>query len=680
MSAFKKSKDTRFLNFAVSFFIILIFSVLLCNKKPIYDSMYYWSEGESIWTGGFNFVFTNFPETFRGYVYPFLVIFFRAVGKKIFFSEWLGFLIGNSLMIAVTITLSIPKIFHIDMKNRRGLLGSIVFSLFVVIFWTDHLIYSLSDIPAMAMLFGSIAMIIYFKEQRAENSVKHIIEMLVISFAIGMLLYCSYNTRAVYQYSVVICFAVFLYDALKKVKKGEFIALFAVIAVFVGAAFPAVSQCKINEKYTGKFTAKVMTEQLFGYDSSLQMYQIVEGMQNKRYNSYIGATDKYNMPGVKYEDNTGKKIVEDENISLDNFGFKDVIRLYFKYPFEFARIYFWHFVSYITLFSGRTYIYNLFADKTLYFIFNAAIWFTAILGFLTGFKKKKHVAVDEEVCLSAAVVLPCLLIIPGAPETRFFVPLYFCVYGYICYRINYTDFYRMLSERKRVIIPILAVILCIWAFIAEDILKSNLIADFSLMAIPMQPVAVIIANALCYAVCFAFFIVLLRYFSLLLSEEQKTRYKKYMLVLGTITAIFCCIRAKPAFLNMNENLKSYLPKTYVVSENIYSFDEKVIPNTKGDLYVEQIPVSIKPDSLYRVDFEIDLKGKEIPEALYFDLYGDGYDGAGQDYIIKYDKSTKKYSMVLSSQNPPDNVVFRIVAKTMDEYTLKKLSLSRVIQK
>lgn len=672
-------KNRNLLNFFSSFCILFIIAILLCDRNPLYDANYYWNEGVGLWTGGFSFNFLNFPETFRGYVYPFLVMVCRVIGKSLFGWEWLGFLLGNSLMIAATITLSLPRILHVDMSGKREIIGSCAFSILVSVFWIDHLIYSLSDIPAMAMMFGAFALIIVLREKSEQKKSKGIVYMLVLSFLLGVLLYCSYNTRAVYQYPCIIGGIIYLYTVARNILKKQWIYILSAIFVFAGVFIASEPQCEINMKYTGQNTPRVLTEQLFNYNADLQMYQLVEGMTYNRYETYRGDLNIYNSPGVAYKNDTGKEIIEKENIVLGDFATTDLLKTYVKYPLQFISIYGLHFISYISKTRCTTFAYDLFNDKTGCFLANAALWITAIWGIYFTKLKKSLDFIKKDSGIFLISLLPCALIIPGAPEVRFFMILYFYIYAYLCYCMDYKNFYIGICSKKNLFVTVTLVVLIFWSLAMGKILKSNVLTEFSLLSIPKPLVEIVVINAIGYVGCILLCYFILCYSYKTLKPKNKALYKKAVCFFGMLTTMFFIYRFQPAFEKIAENIETYLTKNYVAQEELMCFKDKTIPNTYNQIYVEQFDVDLLENELYKLSFEMDLKEKDIPELLYFDFFGENYDRINQDFVFEYSKRTKKYSLVMSSDNPPKKVCFRIIAKTSEDYVLKNVSLQRVVQ-
>lgn len=143
---------------SISFITLLIAAVVFCTKTQIYDSEYYWSWGMSIFNNG-KINFLNFPETFRGYLYPFIIASLRVIGLKLFNSEWILFILFNCVIFTGIICVLVPKLLEYDMNSKYSWIKSFIFSILVVIFWRNHLVYSLSDIPAMAMFMLAVLML-----------------------------------------------------------------------------------------------------------------------------------------------------------------------------------------------------------------------------------------------------------------------------------------------------------------------------------------------------------------------------------------------------------------------------------------------------------------------------------------------------------------------------------------
>ncbi len=451
-------------------FIFILSASLMWNIKTYpFDSSYYWSIANSM-MGENGFSFLDFPETFRGYFYPFIMFVLKGTGRVVFNNDHILFMITNSAILAILIAKVIPIILDVHIAPKRRIIGSVLFSTIICIFWKDVITCPLSDLPAMAMFMTALALMQTATKQSFENKKKSIIKFLLYGFFCGALLYAAYNTRAVYQYAVILAGLVFLF--INRKKPTKYLVSITIVAL-IGAALIAFPQAKINEKYTGKFTPRVMTEQLNNYSTNLEISQLHWGINIQRYESYTGSTETYNtLGGVMFSDETGSKILREENINIETFNIGALVKLYLKYPLDFAGIYTRHIFSYISNISDDVYSEEFYKDNSLKFLMNVLIWFIGALGIIVSNKNSRRVWLKKNGSYLLCIVLPCLMIIPGAPEVRFFISFYFLLYGYLCYQLNFHNIKSLIKSKATVVIGSFFAVLLVWTAIIGSILAS----------------------------------------------------------------------------------------------------------------------------------------------------------------------------------------------------------------
>lgn len=455
MKSFKsinKIKNWNYILFLVLFMLTVIYSYLKNIRVYLFDSQYYWTIADSVWDNGFNIM--NFPETFRGYFFPFLVSLF----KKIFNGIW-GWRILSSFAVAVAFAFSLPYLVkQKSVDTLREFIGVFIAYCMFMYIWGDFTQYPLSDLFAAVFMFSGGCLLMQMT-QKSFSRMDY-----CRGGAAGILLYASYNTRVVFLYGVIIALLLFLIYNIKKDKRKMLIF----ITIFLGILVVALPQCFINQQYTGKFSPKVFSEQLYNYDHDLQSTQVLWGLTMPKYDTYSGNSELYPLPSVTYFDPVGEEIVEREGLVLDNFNIVDIFRLFCKYPMDMIGIYVRHMISALTPSSNEIYITNIYNNKGIIASLSIMIWLIAGIAILNS----KNIFNRNILWLLPAFV-PSLLQLFGATELRFFLPVYMVGYIYVFAVINYHELWNVLRCRWISMLIISAVIYVLWMAIFGNILSFN---------------------------------------------------------------------------------------------------------------------------------------------------------------------------------------------------------------
>jgi len=447
----------------VSFIIIFIAAFVVSYFKNVtvyyWDADYYWTVADPIISeGGFNIL--NFPETFRGYFFPTIILVVKLIGENLFGNGYWGFRLFSAASIAFLFSYILPYIFNKKINNAKSLARVMLVILAVFLFWGDFLQYPLSDFPACVLFSESIALLKYLHKK------EHLTKLNFVSgFFSGICLYGAYNTRAVFLYGVILALLFFVFREIMK-ERGGIIA-----AITLGMLACSLPQILINYQYTGSYTPRVLTEQYSNYETKLQAMQVFWGLQTCNYETYVGESVEYSSPAVNFFDEVGQEILAREKIVSADFGYKDVFRLFLKYPLDMCSIYVRHLISLLTPKWYETYIHDIYASKGIILTLIVLIWFTAGAYFLFSFMNKR---VDLTLLVEILpIFIPCLLQLFGAPEVRFFLAIHLITYFYVFYYADYNNCLQSIRHNGVMLAVLFLVIYMFWIGVVSDILKSN---------------------------------------------------------------------------------------------------------------------------------------------------------------------------------------------------------------
>lgn len=449
MTSLKKLKY-RMLAFVVLFIMSLSFISLHSTGTP-YDAGYYWTIADPVFSNGFQLL--NFPETFRGYFFPVLLS-----GFKLLFPELAGWNILSSLMIALLISYILPSLFDKSIDGPRELILSTIAGIVVIYFWGGLASFPLSDLPAA--FFMCAGALLCKSAIKTENEFKGIL----CGFLGGGACYAAYNVRATFLYGIIILMIGMSILFRKRWRS----LLLTFVAGLLGMWLIAVPQCMINQQYVGTFSPKVYTEQLYGYQQSLQNQQVLWGINMPRYETYVGDSSGYPEAGIRFIDPIGSEIIQREGITAENFSYLTFFKLWLKYPLDMLGIYTKHLLSALTICWASPYIQNIHASKEIIISLSIILWLLSGLALLTRLRKKEW---NFEVFIySVAVAVPGFLQILGAVEVRFLLPFFLLMYTYTFQIVDWKEVLAATKGHRLILGIILFIIYIFWITVIGGIL------------------------------------------------------------------------------------------------------------------------------------------------------------------------------------------------------------------
>ena len=442
--------------FICGILVFLISFIYLCINNDyliIFDAKYYVTLSKSfVDSDGFSLY--NYPETFRGVIFPLLLCIFNKM--VVFFSTDIIF--GWRLLVSLLVTLAtvqLPLIFKDLIKKRLNVLEIFIPLLLLHFFWYGLINNPLSDIVSLCFfIFGlSFLRISIFR--------KFSFIMAIVS---GLSFYIAYNTRTIYIFPIffVIVGTLFYSIYYKKIKLNRF--LFILLGLIIGILMIGMVQLIININCYDKYTISVIANYNNG---NLFMYQINNGIWISQYETYFSKNyNDYPKPGIMFVDPIGQEIVSKDTSLLE----------YIKHPIELCGIYIRHFLNMLNpVWGGGAYITDIHSLKIHRSIINYTILFVVfkyLIKKLNGisFENVKSSFKNNYITiLSIISLLICFAaILPGAVESRFALPFYLIIYGLFAYCIPlkevWLDVKTQPIKNAIIYISIFTLLCCYWTY------------------------------------------------------------------------------------------------------------------------------------------------------------------------------------------------------------------------
>ncbi len=446
-------KYIKWILFGIIFFSCLLYSIYANINVFCFDAEYYWGIG--------NVDLMSFPATFRGCIFPWILALFKTVFGD---GVWTWRII-SALFVSSLFAFALPYALEgksIDTKKSafRELIAFIVF----IFFWGDLIQYPLSDMVSCVFLISGIALLrgIFNSEKKINCG------SIIKALAGGAMFYAAYNTRVVFLFGVIVSLVVFVFHFIYD--KRFDIAMTA--AILIGGLILSIPQCIVNWNNLGHVSPKVFTEQVYGYQHSLQNQQLFWGVSMPRYETYIGDRDKYEHLGVYFDDPVGEELLDREGLVVDEFGVKDLVKLFFKYPLDMISIYTKHFVSLMSPGWREMFLTDMYVNKGISIVISFLIWCVAALGLIVAHLNKAC----KDKCTVAfvlAIILPGLMQAFGAAEIRFFIAVYLVIYYFVFKMVDYGDIYSFFRGNALTMSVAIILAFALWVSVLGDVLSFN---------------------------------------------------------------------------------------------------------------------------------------------------------------------------------------------------------------
>lgn len=444
-------KYERILRFAAVFFFIFLYGL---NRNIMtgdywHDSGIYYGASLTFVADG-HFSFLNYVDLLRGYFFPFLLYIFTTVGKLAGVEDGVAILFGASLTATFVFAVILPALFE---KRKNSLPYTMAMVVVFFAYWQDLIYYPLSDFYAFAFLLCAI----YFMVKAEEWKERIGWGIYPVYILCGVCFYGAYNTRTIYLFAGPLIVLLFLFFNRREAKKRLAGYLFCVAAGVLIAGLP---QAGINQKMYDSFSIAVDTSNMEG--GNLFNFQLSSGITMQRYETYVGPEENYPKHKFVFEDEAGKRIMEEEGKELvESIG--EYIGIVLKYPLDFIGLYTRHLINAFCMPYNHVYIKWLHTFKPWLILLNYTLVFTAGMAIILQKSWKQNLTgrQGQKSVYMLATLLPCAMILPGAIEMRFFAPLYILMYGYLAYALDYV---LLLDYVKKHFVKVLAVyvgILCV---------------------------------------------------------------------------------------------------------------------------------------------------------------------------------------------------------------------------
>lgn len=397
--------DNAAAGFFISFCAYMIVQLYMNVQVFPFDAGNYWALSGHIWD-------FSFPQQMRGYFYPLMLSPFKFLHDNYAPFGLLFFKIFTSVFYAYFFAILFPNFFSVIFGGRLNILSRSVPSILIAIIFPGLICYPLSDAPSLALIIG--AAVLALSGIKSGNNVRRLGSF----FIAGMLAYFAYNTRTIYLFSIIaLCLLIFLTAKQNFTKRA-----LGVLAFLFGACLGSVPQMAINKGHYDTPSPFIITDLGSG---SLFLSQLMWGIVVDRYETYtpVGGAGS----PVFYSNSAGEQLLVHTDARTIT-SINDYLKLVMTHPLTFATIYTRHVASGLDVRDGEVYTQTPSHQKPLRSILSLAV---VILGMTQFFRLLfsprafSPASLMEKLGWTVVLLIACITVIPGAVETRFFLPVFY---------------------------------------------------------------------------------------------------------------------------------------------------------------------------------------------------------------------------------------------------------------
>lgn len=401
---------------AICFATAIIAEMGYLNSIWIYDTNDYWNRGEMIKSSGFKI---DSIDGFRGYIFPLFLAAANFIGGRN------GFFVLNAILVSIFGAFIIPG-FNKESKGfeKNDLFSTSIFFLLLCLLFSGAIGYPLSDLFASIIIFVSVL----FLKKSIDTDNKAL--KLIFAFLSGAFAYLAYNTRTIYLFACFTMPVIYIIMLLRQEEEFSFKKILftaaTIISGLIGVVAAAIPQIMINKTWNGLLSISVTTD-------GLMLSQMLWGLKYQRYDTYVPIVPDpiHPSPQIIFSDPVGLRLLEEMQITEFN-DWSDFLYLFVQHPIDVCMIYVRHLINFVCPFWPEIYVTDLNTSKWLWGLLGFTIFFLTAFVFV-----RKCLNSYKSLVYFIPVLIPGILIIPGAVEYRFSLPLYLFALCQLCFNADW---------------------------------------------------------------------------------------------------------------------------------------------------------------------------------------------------------------------------------------------------
>ncbi len=388
--------------------IALVYALYLFSTE--YHNLYY--DAEDYWQLGHRFVhkgrfeLLGYDDALRGYAYP-LVNFACLVVRRA--CNWPAVTVVkllNAGLAGLLFGVVGPRLWQAGTGGAQlpPLARRLAWAALGFAFWRDYFNFSLSDFPAVLALGAGLWLV-----QRPR---------LGAALLAGAALALAINIRPIYLASVLPALALLWVGRPARPVVGARLA-----AVVLGAAVLLAPQWLINRRHFDASTPLVLSQSKTLGIHNLYLQKLKWGLLHEKYESSVG----HELPTgqLLFLDAAGTAVLRAEGLAeIDTPG--QYLGLLARHPLTLAGIYARHLFAGLDISHPTPYLKRWAPSRPMQLL-NYALWFGA------GLVALRRRPTTRAALVLAALLLPCLAVVPLSMEVRFLLPLHLLLLALVAF-------------------------------------------------------------------------------------------------------------------------------------------------------------------------------------------------------------------------------------------------------
>ena len=360
----------------------------------------------------------------RGYVFPFLLLPLNYL-CLISPDPALTYRGGMSLIYGVLLTTLVPAAFREAFGGRISLARRLVPVLLLATLFPGLLLYVLSDLPAMLMAFAALMCTLRALKPTASRR-----QFIGALFAAGLLMGAAYNTRTIYLFAGIPLGLLVLWTVRGPRVKAPFSRWLGLLAFVAGLIAVSLPQLAINKRTQGINSLAV---QSVINSKSLFAIQLAWGMTLQRYETAVQGEALGAQ--LYYFDPAGARLFDQVAGGGDLFSIPYYFKVVAQHPLNFLGLYTRHIINGLDVRDGLVYTHKLSPRRNSTALLNFLVLALAVWVVVT-IRPRSGQPIGTDLwpvpaswpMALAVLALPVAAIVPGAIETRFFLPVHLLAY------------------------------------------------------------------------------------------------------------------------------------------------------------------------------------------------------------------------------------------------------------
>ncbi|UVL42510.1 hypothetical protein LOY55_10575 [Pseudomonas sp. B21-040] len=458
------NKNQKIIAFIAATFIFYLAQKSINAKIFLGDAKDYWYLSSYIWD-------FSFPQNLRGYFFPLLLSPAKYLSEIMPQFGYLPLRILQAVAYSYSLCIIFPNLFIKIFGGADTLPRRLIVPSLVAIFFPGLVSYPLSDLPALTLTFISVYLLICAKDNKSPYGVFPLV------FLAGMVAYGACNTRSIYVFTltaltIAVPLVIFRSNSITT-------RTFATLTFIAGAATCSTPQVLINMKHFDNPSPFVISK--IG-DASLFATQLKWGITIQRYETLLDEKSE-TVSGIYYFDPAGETFFKKYGMTEITATVPWYLDMVLSEPVEFSKIYLKHFINGIDVRDHEVYTTSPSHEKKLRSAISLSVFFLGLFFLVRGILErtfepsKPNAEIIARIFWAFVFIIPVAAIIPGAIETRFFLPLQVLCYGAIAFKFCMPRINNLLSIKNLAIAVAYAIVLT-YSIVATN---SSILSRYSII-------------------------------------------------------------------------------------------------------------------------------------------------------------------------------------------------------